>query len=98
MQAESVPEKAAKAGERLAGALGALPGVAGVRGLGLLLAAELAPGVDAKNVAQRCLDAGLLVNAVTPTALRFAPPLLVADDEIDAAVAIVATVLEDATA
>jgi predicted acetylornithine/succinylornithine family transaminase len=98
MQAESVPEKAAKAGERLAGALGALPGVAGVRGLGLLLAAELAPGVDAKDVAQRCLDAGLLVNAVTPTALRFAPPLLVADDEIDAAVAIVATVLEDATA
>ena len=34
-----------------------------------------------------CLDAGLVVNAVTPTALRFAPSLLVTDDEIDAAVA-----------
>ncbi len=63
-----------------------------MRGLGLLLAAELR-GFDAKDVAQRCLDAGLIVNAVTPTALRFAPPLVVTDDEIDAAVAILAKVL-----
>ena len=32
-------------------------------------------------------------NAVTPTALRFAPPLTVSDDEIDEAVAIVTEVL-----
>jgi predicted acetylornithine/succinylornithine family transaminase len=93
MAAENVPERAAKAGERLASALGALPGVVDVRGLGLLLAAELAPGIDAKDVAQRCLDAGLVVNAVTPSALRFAPPLLVTDGEIDEAVAIVERVL-----
>ena len=37
---------------------------------------------------------GLVVNEVTPTALRFAPSLLVTDDEIDAAVAILADVLE----
>ena len=37
------------------------------------------------RAAGRCLDAGLVVNAVTPTALRFAPPLLVTDDEIDEA-------------
>ena len=65
-------------------------GVADVRGVGLLVAAELAPGLDAKAVAQGCLDAGLVVNAVTPTALRMAPSLLVTDAEIDAAVAIVA--------
>jgi acetylornithine/N-succinyldiaminopimelate aminotransferase len=69
-----------------------------VRGLGLLLAAELAPPIDAKDVAQRCLDAGLVLNAVTPTALRLAPPLLVADDEIDAAVAILGGVLPEVTA
>ena len=40
-----------------------------------------------RTVAQRCLDLGLVVNAVTPTALRFAPPLLVSDAEIDDAVA-----------
>ena len=70
------------------GAARASPGVADVRGAGLLLAAELAPGIDAGPVARACLDAGLVVNAVTPTALRFAPPLLVTDDEIDDAVAI----------
>jgi predicted acetylornithine/succinylornithine family transaminase len=94
MEAESVPERAAKAGERLAAALLAVDGVAAVRGLGLLLAAELAPGIDAKVVANRCLEAGLVLNAVTPTALRLAPPLLVSDDEIDEAVTILAGVLE----
>ena len=34
-----------------------------------------------------------MVNAVTPTALRLAPPLLVSDDEIDEAVALLASVL-----
>jgi acetylornithine/N-succinyldiaminopimelate aminotransferase len=98
MEAEAVPERAEKAGERLSSALGALPQVATVRGLGLLLAAELVDGVDAKDVANRCLEAGLVVNAVTPTALRLAPPLLVSDDEIDEAVAILARVLEDTSA
>jgi predicted acetylornithine/succinylornithine family transaminase len=95
MEAEAVPERAAKAGERLASALGALPGVAEVRGLGLLLAAELVAGLDAKDVATRCLDAGLVVNAVTPSALRFAPPLLVSDAEIDEAVGMLAGVLSE---
>jgi 4-aminobutyrate aminotransferase-like enzyme len=40
-----------------------------------------------------CLAAGLVVNAVTPTALRLAPPLTVSDAEIDDAVGILAKVL-----
>src|SRR5439155_2656264 len=83
MQREDVPGRAARAGARLAEGLAATPGVDSVRGLGLLLAAELAPGLDSKAVAAGCLDAGLVLNAVTPTALRFEPPLLVTDDEID---------------
>jgi acetylornithine/succinyldiaminopimelate/putrescine aminotransferase len=67
-----------------------------VRGLGLLLAAELAEGLDAKQVALDALGAGLVLNAVTPTALRLAPPLTVADDEIDEAVAILGKVLAGA--
>ena len=59
--------------------------VAAVRGLGLLLAAELAHGLDAKAVADAALADGLVVNAVTPTALRLAPPLTVTDAEIDEA-------------
>jgi predicted acetylornithine/succinylornithine family transaminase len=93
MEREDVPKRAVTAGKRLAGALGALPGVVDVRGAGLLVAVELAPGTNAVDVANRCLDAGLVVNAVTPTALRLAPPLLVTDDEIDAAVAVLQEVL-----
>ncbi len=47
-------------------------------------------------VATACLERGLVVNAVTPTALRFAPSLLVTDDEIDEAVAILEGVLAEA--
>jgi acetylornithine aminotransferase len=67
-----------------------------VRGIGLLVAAELAPGLDASVVARSCLDAGLVVNAVTPTALRLAPSLLVTDDEIAEAIVILTGVLTDA--
>ena len=92
MEAEDVPARAAAAGERLRKALEAIPGVGAVRGLGLLLAAEL-DGGGAKDVAARLLAGGLIVNAVTDTALRLAPPLLVTDDEIDEAVAMIAAAL-----
>jgi acetylornithine/succinyldiaminopimelate/putrescine aminotransferase len=92
MERERVPQRAARAGARLREGLLTTPGVASVRGLGLLLAAEL-DGMDAKFAGAACLEAGLVLNAVTPTALRFAPPLLVSDDEIDQALAIVAKVL-----
>ncbi|MGH9284050.1 MAG: aspartate aminotransferase family protein, partial [Acidimicrobiales bacterium] len=93
MQREDVPERAALAGARLAEGLANTAGVTGVRGLGLLLAAELAEGLDSKAVANACLEQGLVVNAITATALRFEPSLLVTDDEIDEAVTTVAKVL-----
>jgi acetylornithine/N-succinyldiaminopimelate aminotransferase len=92
MEAEDVPARARRAGARLTEQLMALPGVGEVRGLGLLLAAELVDG-DAKSVQAECLRRGLVLNAVTPTALRFAPSLLVTDDELDEAVSILAEVL-----
>jgi acetylornithine/N-succinyldiaminopimelate aminotransferase len=96
MQELDVPHRAALAGMRLSTALLTTPGVVDVRGPGLLLAAELAPGIDAKAVADECLVRGLVLNAVTPTSLRLAPPLLVTDAEIDDAVAILTGVLDDA--
>ncbi len=92
MEAEDAPGRAAAAGAHLTDRLLALDAVADVRGLGLLLAAEL-DGRDARQVAADCLAAGLVVNGVTPTALRLAPPLLVSDAEIDEAVAILSEVL-----
>jgi acetylornithine/succinyldiaminopimelate/putrescine aminotransferase len=92
MEAEDAPGRAAKAGERLGDRLRALPGVAGVRGPGLLLAVEL-DGLDARAVNAALLDAGVVANAVTPTALRLAPSLLIDDDQIDEAVATIGRVL-----
>jgi acetylornithine/N-succinyldiaminopimelate aminotransferase len=98
MQEIDAPALAERQGARLAAALVDLAGVVEVRGAGLLLAAELAPealaGRSAGDLARACLMAGLVVNGVTPTALRFAPPLTVSDAEIDEAVAIVRSVLE----
>ncbi len=88
MTAEDAPGCASRAGKRLTKALERIDGVASVRGHGLLLAAELEPGLDARAVAAQCLDEGLVVNAVTPTAIRFAPSLLLTDDEIDDGVAL----------
>jgi len=63
-----------------------------VRGLGLLLGVELG-GHYARQVNAALLADGLVANAVTPTALRLAPSLLITDDEIDQAVALVAKAL-----
>jgi acetylornithine/N-succinyldiaminopimelate aminotransferase len=93
MEEEDVPARAVAAGARLTKALEAVDGVTAVRGLGLLLAAELSAPI-AKQVAADALTAGLVVNAVNDRALRLAPPLLVTDDEVDEAVAILATVLQ----
>jgi acetylornithine/succinyldiaminopimelate/putrescine aminotransferase len=94
MEEVDAPALAARAGALLATELRGVPGVAAVRGEGLLVAAELEADLDATTVALGCLEAGLVVNAVTPTALRFAPSLLVTDDEIYDAIAILAEVLK----
>jgi acetylornithine aminotransferase len=68
-----------------------IPRIKDVRGRGLLVGAELdgpgAPVVDA------CREAGLLINCTMEKTLRFSPPLIVAQDEIDRAVEITARVL-----
>jgi acetylornithine/succinyldiaminopimelate/putrescine aminotransferase len=92
MEDEDVPSRARAAGEKLVAALATVPGVAAVRGAGLLIAVELRDG-DAKGVAARALDAGLVVNPVTESALRLAPSLLITDGEIDEGVGILTSVL-----
>ncbi|MFV0260237.1 MAG: aspartate aminotransferase family protein [Acidimicrobiales bacterium] len=94
MEAIDAPRLAREAGARLTDALGPLHGVTGIRGLGLLLAVELAD-LDARVVAARCLDEGLVVNGVTPTALRLAPPLIISDDQIAEAAAVLDRVLKN---
>ncbi len=92
MRRLDAPALAERQGARLAAGLDALTGVVSVRGRGLLLAAEL-DGHDAREVYRRLLADGLITNAVTPTALRFAPPLTVSDDEIDQALTMIGKAL-----
>ena len=93
MVRDDLPARAATMGATLTDALTLVEGVAEVRGLGLLLAAELEDGLDAKAVAATALTKGLVVNGVTPTALRLAPPLTVAEAEIDEAMTILAAAI-----
>jgi acetylornithine/N-succinyldiaminopimelate aminotransferase len=63
-----------------------------VRGVGLLLGAELdGPG---NAVVDACRGAGLLINCTAERVLRFSPPLIVPRDDIDRAVDIVEEVLK----
>ncbi len=89
----NAPQLAEQAGAQLRHSLEIIDGVVEVRGLGLLLAAELAEGIDSKAVAADLLSRGLIVNAVSPTALRFAPPLIVSESEILQAVDLLSAVL-----
>ena len=93
MEQENVPRRAQEQGKRLMDGLRTLPSVVDVRGVGLLVAAELAEGIVAGDVAATCLERGLVLNAVTPTSLRLAPPLLVTDADIDTAIEILRGVL-----
>jgi acetylornithine/N-succinyldiaminopimelate aminotransferase len=93
MRKIDAPALAATQGAYLTTKLAALPGVAHVRGSGLLLAAELDPGIDAKAAYLALMELGLVTNAVTATALRLAPPLTVTTAELDEAVAMIAEVL-----
>ena len=93
MKRIDAPGLAVEQGARLRAGLESIGSVASVRGFGLLLGAQLVDGVDAKSMQVKLLDAGLVTNAVTPTALRFAPPLNVSSDHIDEALSILRGVL-----
>lgn len=71
--------------DQLAALLSGLPGVSGVRGRGLLLAAMLEEE-RAAEVVRLALAEGLLVNDVRPDAIRLAPPLTITASEVDEAV------------
>lgn len=71
--------------EQLRMGLESLPGVVEVRGRGLLLAAVL-EGERSAAVAASARSLGLIVNAVRPDAIRFAPPLSISAEEVELAI------------
>jgi acetylornithine aminotransferase len=97
VEAEGLVERAAELGRRITGQVQSLghPLVAGTRGLGLLQAVVLRRPVAAQ-VTAKALDAGFIVNAVAPDAVRLAPPLVLTDDQADELTAALPAVLDAA--
>ena len=97
MKSIDAPSLANTVGSAIRGKLEEMNGVVSTRGRGMLIAAELDPAVlngrTAGDVANACLHAGLVLNGVTPTALRIAPPLTITFAEIEQGMAVLNSVL-----
>ncbi len=72
-------------GERLRAGVQELPGVAEVRGRGLMIGFDLARASAPEAARRALLEQRLVVNATGPTTIRLEPPLVVSEQEIDSA-------------
>jgi acetylornithine/N-succinyldiaminopimelate aminotransferase len=86
-----IPGKVKAVGEHLIAGLEKLkqkfPFITEVRGRGLLVAMEFSSDI-AQSVVEACLERGLLVNRVKPSAVRLMPPLIIGNKEVDEALGI----------
>ncbi|MDO3377447.1 acetylornithine transaminase [Geoalkalibacter halelectricus] len=64
-----------------------------VRGRGLIYGMELS--IEGGDIVKQCLERGLLLNCTMGKVLRFLPPLIVTREEIDEALAILESVLQE---
>jgi acetylornithine/N-succinyldiaminopimelate aminotransferase len=65
-----------------------------VRGKGLLIAMEFDREI-AQDVTMSCLNKGLLINKLKPNAIRFIPPLIITEKEVDEAVNILRNIFNE---
>lgn len=94
IRSEGLVDRAAALGQRWAGELAQVPGVAEVRGAGLLIGVGLEAAVGpASQVAADLANRGFIVNAPNPQTIRLAPPLILADQEADALTGALAAVV-----
>jgi acetylornithine/N-succinyldiaminopimelate aminotransferase len=83
----------AYAQQKLLGLKASHPIIDSVRGIGLMIGVQLtAPGA---KVVQRCLDKGLRINCTHDTVIRFMPPMIATQDQIDQAIEILDGVLDE---
>lgn len=98
IEKDGLLEHVAVVGERLANGLAAEARITEVRPAGLLIGVELADGLDSAAVTAAALEAGFIVNNPTPTRLRFAPPLVLTEADVDAFLAALPAILDTAAA
>ena len=86
-------ERVPALGERLRAGLEAIEAIEQVRGRGLMVGVTLAEGRDAAEVGARALEAGLVINVPGERMLRFLPPLVIDEADVDRALQIVSASL-----
>jgi acetylornithine aminotransferase len=94
IESQKLLKKVEKQGAYLMQELALIPGVAEVRGAGLLLGIELEK-LKASDVASSLQKAGVLVNAANPTTIRLAPALIVSDAQIKKFITVFQKVMSD---
>ena len=94
IESQKILKKVEKQGVYLMTELAVIPGVAEVRGAGLLLGIELETK-KASDVALALQNEGVLVNAANPTTIRIAPALIVTDAQLKKFVSIFKKVMSD---
>lgn len=94
IESQKLLKKVEKQGAYLMQELALIPGVAEVRGAGLLLGIELEK-LKASDVANSLQKAGVLVNAANPTTIRLAPALIVSDAQIKKFITVFQKVMSD---
>ncbi|MEZ4296336.1 MAG: acetylornithine/succinylornithine family transaminase [Polyangiaceae bacterium] len=103
VQEEGLLARATSRGEHLSRGLSALAtkfprACSAERGVGLLRALPLAAGIDTRVVLGALQRRGLLLTLAGGTALRFTPPLIVSEAELDEALGMLSDVLADVEA
>lgn len=83
IEAEGIARNVEEVGAYLRERLAQLPQVVEVRGMGLMVAAELGEGIDANAIVLAGLEAGLIFNATSAHTLRFLPPLVCSHEDVD---------------
>jgi acetylornithine/N-succinyldiaminopimelate aminotransferase len=85
IQDDALLSSVVRLGERLRRGLGELEaagGLSAVRGRGLMVAADLAGG-DAPRVVRDALGSRIVLNSTGPATLRFLPPLVIGDADVE---------------
>ena len=94
IETQKILKKVEKQGVYLMQELAVIPGVAEVRGAGLLLGIEL-ENLKAADIAKALQNEGVLVNAANATTIRLAPALIVTDAQLKKFVSIFKKVMSD---
>ncbi len=65
-----------------------------VRGEGLILGAELSRDDIGRDIVNECLSEGIIINCTVGKVLRFIPPLIISEEQVDEVISVLAKVLE----